>query len=335
MIPVKLGQDIKLNDSEFEEYNFKDLNIKENSIEEFLRKHIEVIFNDEETLLIVGQQVNNVEKGRSDLVAIDQEGNIVLIEIKRDKDDIVNRKEPFEFQAIRYAASFAKIKNINELVSKIYASYISKYRSEYDFNELTEIEYGIRAIENFLKQNNSYNSFNKKQRILLIASEFDPQTLSAVAWLISNNVDISCFQIKPIKFNNDYFIDLKKILPPVVIDDFYVDIQEKSINKSNYEKLDKEIKRNYKPRIQKMFEWGLLKKGDQLKIKNVDDSIATIEDPNYVIYKDEKLTYNDWGEKVTKWSAINIYEWAVKVDDNKTLEEIRMKKIEELELVEK
>jgi hypothetical protein len=35
-------------------------------------------------LLIVGQQVINKEGGRSDLVAVDGEGNVVLIELKRD-----------------------------------------------------------------------------------------------------------------------------------------------------------------------------------------------------------------------------------------------------------
>jgi hypothetical protein len=39
--------------------------------------------------------------------------------IKRDVKDITTRKEPFEFQAIRYAASFAKIKNVSEISYKI------------------------------------------------------------------------------------------------------------------------------------------------------------------------------------------------------------------------
>ncbi|WP_218017830.1 hypothetical protein [Alkalicoccus saliphilus] len=47
---------------------------------------------------------------RSDLTAVDANGNIVLIEIKRDRQDIAQRKEPFEFQAARYAASYATIK---------------------------------------------------------------------------------------------------------------------------------------------------------------------------------------------------------------------------------
>ncbi|MFO8066930.1 MAG: hypothetical protein R6U11_05040, partial [Bacteroidales bacterium] len=58
----------------------------------------------------IGSQVTNSEKGRSDLTAIDDNGNLVLIEIKRDIEDIKARKEELEFQAIRYAAGYAKIK---------------------------------------------------------------------------------------------------------------------------------------------------------------------------------------------------------------------------------
>jgi hypothetical protein len=48
------------------------------------------------------------------------------VEIKRDRKDIEGRKEAFEFQAIRYAASYATIEDPDDLVNKIYAPYIRK-----------------------------------------------------------------------------------------------------------------------------------------------------------------------------------------------------------------
>lgn len=50
--------------------------------------------------------------------------NIVLIEIKKNRQDIISRKESFEFQAIRYAASYATIEGPDDLVNKIYTPYI-------------------------------------------------------------------------------------------------------------------------------------------------------------------------------------------------------------------
>src|SRR3954447_11386254 len=86
---------------------FSELHMVENDIEEILRSNIEMVCDEEESMLIVGRQVRNVHHGRSDLTAVDNFGNIVLIEIKRDRKDIESRKEAFEFQAIRYAASYA------------------------------------------------------------------------------------------------------------------------------------------------------------------------------------------------------------------------------------
>lgn len=101
-VPITINnRDIKLQNDEFQSFTFKELGIQESDIEEFLSDNLQLLVDEEETLLLIGQQIQNTQRGRSDLVAIDNQGNLVLIEIKRDIEDIRNRKEPFEFQAIR------------------------------------------------------------------------------------------------------------------------------------------------------------------------------------------------------------------------------------------
>ncbi|HIG0356660.1 hypothetical protein FC976_18710 [Clostridium sporogenes] len=58
LILVKIKNSIEIEDIEIENINFKSLNLREEHIEEFLRKNIEVIFQDE-TLLVVGKHVAN------------------------------------------------------------------------------------------------------------------------------------------------------------------------------------------------------------------------------------------------------------------------------------
>ena len=41
---------------------------------------------------------------------------------------------------------------------------------------------------------------------------------------------------------------------------------------------------------------------------------------------DKNLTYNQWGQKVTGWSSICIYEWAIHKETGKTLDVLRRKK---------
>lgn len=70
----------------------------------------------------------------------------------------------------------------------MFVSYIEKYRAEFETEEtkhLTNVELATREIESFLELNNYYE-FNAKQRINLVSSDFDNQTLSTVAWLNKN-----------------------------------------------------------------------------------------------------------------------------------------------------
>lgn len=172
--------------AKLEEMTFAELGMKESDIEEILRTNVDMLCDDEESMIIVGQQVRNEKSGRSDLTAIDNNGDIVLIEIKRDKKDIEGRKESFEFQAIRYAASCATIKSTDELIQSVFAPYVEKHKNEFAGQTgLTSAEIAQRQLSDFIEKN-GITAFNKHQRIVLVASEFDEQTLSAVAWLNSN-----------------------------------------------------------------------------------------------------------------------------------------------------
>jgi len=124
----------------------------------------------------------------------------------------------FESQAIKYAASYAKIKTSDELVDKIFTSYIEKYKNEFELGNLIAYEKATRILNDFLEKNNAVKTFNSKQRIILIASSFDNQTLSAVAWLIANNVDIGCFELSPIKIMELCLLNKEEILKGIDID---------------------------------------------------------------------------------------------------------------------
>lgn len=125
---------------------------------------------------------------------------------------------------------------------------------------------------------------------------------------------------------------MDRILPPPNIEDFYVEIDKKNIL-DPIEKATSNITRTNLPRMQKLFEWDLLRKGDKIFIKNygVSESEAEVIDPKTVKFKDSVLKYNAWGQKVTGWSSICIYEWAIKSENGKTLYQLRREKMAELE----
>ena len=292
----------------------------ENDIEEVLRNSIDMICDEEESMLIVGRQVRNEKNGRSDLTAVDNNGNIVLIEIKRDRKDIEHRKEAFEFQAIRYAASYATIDKIDDLVKKVYAPYIEKYRSEFELGELTSFELGIRKLNEFLRVNDAQKNFNEKQRIILVASDFDEQTLSAVAWLNSNNVDMSCYRLTPYKLNEDIFFYVEKLLPVTNYDDYYVNLMDKSAVTTVTG--DKKITRISLPKIDLMLEWGVVKEGDIIVAKGREDEGRLLSNGNVMVNGEEK-SMQAWLKEVYGWSSVQTYVFAVHKETGKTLSQIR------------
>jgi hypothetical protein len=343
LIHVDITNGLTRKDAVFSPTTFKSISLKESDLEEFIRNHVEILFASDngeeasnESLLIVGQQVENVEKGRSDLIAVDGSGRLVLIEIKRDLEDIRQRKEPFEFQAIRYAASLATIKTQERLIELIYAPYIEKHRNEDGFREfknLTASEIARRKLDEFLKFNNATETFNQKQRILLVSSEFDSQTLSAVSWLIANGVDISCFTLTPGKLLDQYFVNVEQVLPLPTLEDNYVDINSRSSLPSHNRQRTSSSTGNkqYLPRIPAMFEWGILKAGDILSIADQLNSEAEVLSTTQVRFQGEAMSYNEWGQRVTGWSSLNIYSYAVHQESSKTLDELRTEKMRQLQ----
>lgn len=77
------------------------------------------------------------------------------------------------------------------------------------------------------------------------------------------------------------------------------------------------------PRIPIMFQRGIIKPGDVLTILDHENFPAVVVDASRVRHGGQIMSYNEWGQKVTGWVALNIYKWAVL--NGKTLDELRSK----------
>lgn len=302
-----------------EKTTFSQLGKYESDIEEILRKNMDMVCDsDEESMLLVGQQVKNAELGRSDLIAIDKFGNLVLIEIKRDKKDIEGRKEAFEFQAIRYAASCATIDSVDKLIQNVYSPYIEKHKTEFTDEDISSSEIAEEELNKFFIKNN-ISSFNEKQRIILVASEFDKQTLSAVAWLNKSKVDISCYQICPYKIENNILLDMKKVLPTVSHEDFYVDIiSTNSITKN----ISGNITRRTLPKIDTLLKWHIVEPGDVLVAKDTSEE-AVLNEDGQVKVGNKIMSLQQWLKGVYGWSSVQTYAFAIVKKNGKTLSYLR------------
>lgn len=81
---------------------------------------------------------------------------------------------------------------------------------------------------------------------------------------------------------------------------------------------------NTRLRLKDMIALGTVRIGDRVKIRHHPESTATIVGDDMVEYRGEQLSINAWGQRVSGWSSINIYENAVLERTGQLLESIRM-----------
>jgi hypothetical protein len=210
------------------------------------------------------------------------------------------------------------------LVERIFARYINKWPAEFEKGDLTPEELGKRTVNKFLRENNAEKSFNEHQRIILVASAFDDQTLSAAAWMNDNGIDIACISLNPIKAGESLYLVVEKLIPAFPTENFLVGFPDAVVDReqARITGTDKTRTRTTLPKMQKLIEWGVVKPGETLRVKNFPDSEAVVEDYKTVRFKNNLISYNDWGQQVTGWSAINIYDWAV-APNGKRLTDLR------------
>lgn len=198
------------------EINFSDHSFQERyDIQEWLETTPSILG---EKLLIIAKEKTYFEgtRERPDLVGIDKNGNIVIIELKRDDSG-----SDTHWQAIKYASYWAQF-SVPDILS-VYANYINKHGGKEEAEEVDE-EYANQEIIDFIEQDSAEN-INKRQRIILVSHRFSKEVVTAVDWLIENHgLDIRCVQLIPY-FDQDketYYLQTNTILPLPGIDEYLI-----------------------------------------------------------------------------------------------------------------
>ncbi len=93
-------------------------------------------------------------------------------------------------------------------------------------------------------------------------------------------------------------------------------------------------KRASLPKLDWMIEQGVVSVGDKICVISHPNEVATIVDGKHVEYKGETMSMNVFGCKVTGWTAIQSYALMRRVEDKKTLSELREENMRELGMIE-
>ena len=205
----------------------------------------------EEGLFIVAEEYGDwQDSNRSiDLLALDTEGRLVVIELKRTRTG-----EHSELQAIRYAA----------MVSNMTFEQIVDAHSQYLAN---------RGIEG-----------NATSRILAhlgASAGFSAELTTSVLWLRDGGMDVSCIKLQLYRSNDGLMLDTSQLIPLPEAADYLVKIREREEGERRPRRnspperipggdafLDaiQQVREDYGPMLTELYEWAISLERENLAI---------------------------------------------------------------------
>ena len=161
----------------YNEYDFKIRN-REEMLESLLENNPKYIFGDE-TVLIIGRQVRTNLGSLIDLLGVDREGDLVVIELKRDRTPRDTIAQILEYASFVEDLSYEQLEGIFREYTGEENIVLTEYHRNYF--ELREDE----AI-----------AFNKNQKLIIIAQEITPEIKQTSTFLLKKGIDVFCLEFK-------------------------------------------------------------------------------------------------------------------------------------------
>jgi hypothetical protein len=180
-------------------------------LQRLLRKQIEIILPE---VLVIAEEFGDWDESRRriDLLAVDCEGNLVVIELKRNEDG-----GHMELQSLRYAAMVSGM-TFDQAVL-IYQKYLGGDIDNGDAREALLRHLGLEEPDE--------SRFARAVRIVLVASNFSKEITTTVMWLNERGLDIRCIRIAPYADNGRVLVDVQQLIPLPEAADYQIRVQTK------------------------------------------------------------------------------------------------------------
>ena len=197
-----------------EEKRFSDLALREREhLQEWLANQPDALGED---LLIIQKEFDGFAdtRERLDLLALDKDGQLVVIENKLDDSG-----RDVAWQALKYAAYVSSLKTTQ--VVDIFQQYLARHAGGGNAAELISEFLGLDTLDGETLNEGS------SQRIVLIAAHFRKEVTSTVLWLREHQIDVRCYRVIPYAFGDELFIDIQPVIPTPEAADFMIRMAEK------------------------------------------------------------------------------------------------------------
>ncbi len=211
-------------------------------LQEWLENHPEALAQGSgDELLIIQKEFDGFDdtRERLDLLAIDKNGNLVIIENKLDDSgrDVV-------WQALKYAGYCANLKKIQ--VVEIFQRYLNN-KAQLKGQEPESAE---QVLVEFLQTDDLQSmqiNTQKSQRLILVAANYRKEVTNTALWLSQFGIKCQCFKATPYQSEEQLFLSVEQIIPPSEASDFMIGM----IDKEDEEKsTTNEIKLRHRLRLE-------------------------------------------------------------------------------------
>ena len=169
-----------------------------------------------EELLIIQKEFDGFDdtRERLDLLALDKDGNLVVIENKLDDSgrDVL-------WQALKYASYCSSL--TKQQIVDIYQKYLTRYCDDVNAQDNLCEFFNIPDLEELV-----LNSGNA-QRLVFVAANYRKEVTSTALWLLSHNIQLQCFKVTPYAMSDELLLNVEQIIPTPEAKEFMIGINAK------------------------------------------------------------------------------------------------------------
>jgi len=185
-----------------------------------------------EELLIIQKEFDGFDdtRERLDLLALDKDGNLVIIENKLDDSgrDVV-------WQALKYASYCASLTKLQ--IVEIFQQYINRYEKGANDGEGAPADASSQICE-FLDAPDLDEvklNLGNSQRLMMVAANFRKEVTSTALWLLGQGINIQCFKITPHALGEQLLINIDQIIPTPEAKELMIGISAKEAEEKTTE----------------------------------------------------------------------------------------------------
>lgn len=194
-----------------------------------------------EELLIIQKEFDGFDdtRERLDLLALDKDGNLVIIENKLDDSgrDVV-------WQALKYASYCASLTKAQ--IVEVYQQYLNRYQPHSN----PDIEVGepiaqagqpadaASLICEFLDAPDLDEvklNLGNSQRLILVAANFRKEVTSTALWLLGQGISVQCFKVTPYALGEQLLLNIDQIIPTPEAKELMIGISAKEAEEKSTE----------------------------------------------------------------------------------------------------